>query len=120
MRAILLLIVYFLSVFSFEKVRLVQLSSCPYKFIEGPSPTFYMEGVYHSPRQLAMWLDQVKSMNEYQNIDIGYIVLTEDNANISIALSFLKDVKRLMKKSGVYFIIYGDLYGETEIETVRW
>lgn len=79
-----------------------------------------MEGVYHSPRQLAMWLDQVKSMNEYQNIDIGYIVLTEDNANISIALSFLKDVKRLMKKSGVYFIIYGDLYGETEIETVRW
>jgi hypothetical protein len=120
MRAILLLIVYFLSVFSFEKVRPVQLSSCPYKFIEGPSPTFYMEGVYHSPRQLARWLDQVKSMNKYQDIDIGYIVLTGRNANIPAALFFLGEVKRLMKERGVYFIIYGDLYGETQVETVRW
>jgi hypothetical protein len=67
-----------------------------------------------------MWLDQVKSMNKYQDIDIGYIVLTGRDANIPAALFFLGEVKRLMKERGVYFIIYGDLYGETQVETVRW
>lgn len=103
----------------------LEIAEYPYKFINGASLTFYMEGGYASPRIVAKLLDQLKGGDFFKDREIGYVVLAVKNENIPKVHSFLEEVKSLMKKKGVVFFIYGTLDNATldnqlPIDVVRW
>ena len=98
----------------------LEVAAYPYKFIDGESSAFYMEGADASPRIVALFLDQLKGSESFHDREIGYVVLAGKHENIPKVHAFLQQVKGLMKEKGVTFFVYGSWERKSPIDIVRW
>lgn len=112
-------ILFFFIPFS-PRYSFIEILPYPYKFIDDLSPTFYMEGGYHTPKLVASFIDRLKNSKHFMDIEIGVVVVAGKNENIPKVHSFLRKVKNLMENNGVIFIIYGSLSDKLQMDVVYW